>query len=48
MPLLSQDLPLAKRQKKISNILVDLSSRDRQIRNISQSIKFSVWELIKD
>ena len=48
MPLLPQDLPLAKRQKKISNVLVDLSSRDRQIRNISQSIKFSVWELIKN
>jgi len=48
MPLLPQDLPLAKRQKKISNALVELSSRDKQIRNISQSIKYSIWELIKD
>jgi len=48
MPLLPQDLPLAKRQKKISNALVELSSKDKQIKNVSQSIKYSVWELIKD
>jgi ATP-dependent DNA helicase RecG len=45
MPLLPQDLPVKKRQKKISNILVELSSKDKKIKNISQSIKFSVWQL---
>jgi ATP-dependent DNA helicase RecG len=48
MPLLPQDLPIAKRQKKISNVLVELSSKDKKIKNISQSIKYSVWELCKD
>ncbi|GHT20071.1 hypothetical protein FACS189429_8180 [Bacteroidia bacterium] len=45
MPFLPQDLPVEKKQKKISNVLVELSSKDKKIRNISQSIKFSVWEL---
>ncbi|GHT30020.1 hypothetical protein AGMMS49574_08430 [Bacteroidia bacterium] len=45
MPFLPQDLPVEKKQKKISNVLVGLSSKDKKIRNISQSIKFSVWEL---
>ena len=48
MPLLSQDLPLAKRQKKISNILVGLSSKDKRITNISKSIKYSIWKLVKN
>ncbi|GHU60504.1 hypothetical protein FACS1894121_0700 [Bacteroidia bacterium] len=46
MPLLPQDLPIEKRQKKISNILVELSSKEQKIQNISPSIKFSVWKLI--
>ncbi|MDR3340177.1 MAG: transcriptional regulator [Candidatus Symbiothrix sp.] len=47
MPTLSTEEPMEKRQKKISNILVEMSSKDKIIRNISQSVKFSVWELIK-
>jgi ATP-dependent DNA helicase RecG len=45
MPTLPYNLTMEKKQKKISNILVELSSKDKKIRNISQSVKFSVWEL---
>ena len=45
MPLLPLDLPFEKRQKKISNVLVELSSKDKKIKNVSPSIKYSVWEL---
>ena len=45
MPTLSPDLPVEKRQKKISNIIVELSSKDRKIVNISKSIKSPVWVL---
>ena len=48
MPFLPQDLPVEKRQKKISNVLVELSSKDKKIKNISQSIKFSIWQLNTD
>ena len=48
MPFLPQELPTAKRQKKISNVLVELSTKDQKIKNISQSIKYSVWKLSKD
>jgi ATP-dependent DNA helicase RecG len=45
MPLLPADLPVEKRQKKISNVLVELSTKDKKIKNVSSSIKYSVWEL---
>ena len=45
MPTLSPEIPLAKRQKKISNILLKLSTADGKIKNISSSVKYSVWEL---
>jgi len=48
MPFLPQNLSLTKRQKKISNVLVELSTKDKKIKNISQSIKYSVWKLNKD
>jgi ATP-dependent DNA helicase RecG len=48
MPFLPQNLPVEKRQKKISNVLVELSSKDKKIKNISQSVKFSVWQLNTD
>jgi ATP-dependent DNA helicase RecG len=47
MPTLSLDEPIEKRQKKISNILVRLSSKDLKIRNISSASKFAVWVLRK-
>jgi ATP-dependent DNA helicase RecG len=46
MPTLSPEIPLAKRQKKISNILLKLSTTDGKINNISSSVKYSVWELV--
>ena len=48
MPTLSLDEPIAKRQKKISNILVELSSKDLKIKNISNSPKYAVWAMRKD
>jgi ATP-dependent DNA helicase RecG len=48
MPTLSFDEPIEKRQKKISNILLKLSSKDLKIKNISKSPKYAVWVLRKD
>jgi len=45
MPLLPKDLSLEKRQKKISNMLVELSTKDKKINNVSSSIKYPIWEL---
>jgi ATP-dependent DNA helicase RecG len=45
MPTLSPDIPMEKRQKKISNIIVEISTKDRKIVNISKSIKSPVWAL---
>ena len=47
MPTLSPDIPVEKRQKKISNIIVELSTKDRKIINISKSIKSPLWVLSK-
>ena len=47
MPTLSPDIPVEKRQKKISNIIVELSTKDRKIINISKSIKSPLWALSK-
>jgi ATP-dependent DNA helicase RecG len=46
MPLLPQNLPVEKRQKKISNLITDLSHKERKIKNISASDKYSEWTLI--
>ena len=43
LPLLSKDLPLEKRQKKISNLILDLSNREGIIKNSSSSDKFAIW-----
>jgi len=48
MPTLSHDEPIERRQKKISNILVELSSKDLKIKKISKSPKYPVWVLRKD
>ena len=48
MPTLSLDEPIEKRQKKISNILVKLSSKDLKIKNISKSPKYAIWVLRED
>ena len=47
MPLLPQDWTIAQQRKKISNVLTDLSGRDKKIKNISQSDKFSVYKNMK-
>ena len=46
MPTLSPDIPVEKRQRKISNITTKLASNDKQIKNISNSTKASVWVLV--
>jgi hypothetical protein len=45
MPTLSPDILVEKRQKKVSNIIVEISTKDRKIVNISKSIKSPVWVL---
>jgi ATP-dependent DNA helicase RecG len=45
MPLLPQDLPVAKRQKKVSNLITELSHKERKIKNISSSDKYAEWTL---
>jgi len=45
MPLLPSDLPVEKRQKKISNLISDLSNREGIIKNSSSSDKFAVWTI---
>jgi hypothetical protein len=47
MPTLSPDIPIEKRQKKISNIIVEISTKDKKIVNISKSIKSPVWTLVE-
>jgi len=46
MPTLSPDIPIEKRQRKISNITAKLASNDKQIKNISNSTKASIWVLV--
>ena len=46
MPTLSPDIPIEKRQRKISNITAKLAYNDNQIKNISNSTKASVWVLV--
>ncbi|MCL2434753.1 MAG: hypothetical protein FWD09_01280, partial [Lentimicrobiaceae bacterium] len=45
MPTLPFGMPMDKKQKKISNILVKMSSKDFIIKNISQTPKYPVWKL---
>jgi ATP-dependent DNA helicase RecG len=45
MPTLSPDIPVEKRQRKISNITAKLAYNDKRIKNISNSTKSSVWVL---
>jgi ATP-dependent DNA helicase RecG len=47
MPTMSPDEPMEKRQKKISNIIVEISTKDKKIVNISKSIKSPVWTLVE-
>ena len=48
IPTLSPDLPMVRKQKKISNIIAVLSSKEGSIKNTSQSAKFPVWQLTDD
>ncbi|MCL2326919.1 MAG: putative DNA binding domain-containing protein [Bacteroidetes bacterium] len=45
LPLLPQGLPAAKQQKKISNLITELSQKERKIKNISTSDKYAEWTL---
>jgi len=48
MPTLLPDLPMVKKQKKISNIINRLSSKEGQIKNTSQSVRLPIWQLADD
>jgi ATP-dependent DNA helicase RecG len=45
IPLLPENLSLEKRQKKISNIITELSYKEGKIKNVSLSTKTPVWKL---
>lgn len=45
MPTLPFDMPMDKKQKKISNILVKMSSKDFIIKNTSPTPKYPIWKL---
>jgi ATP-dependent DNA helicase RecG len=45
MPTMSPDIPIEKRQKKIANIVTKLSTRERLIKNSTNSDKYPVWIL---
>jgi hypothetical protein len=47
MPLLSKDLSLPKREKKLSNLISELSSKEHKIRNVSASAKYAEWKLME-
>ena len=47
MPNLSPEIPLAKRQKKIANIITKLSFQEKAIINSSDTDKYPVWILTK-
>jgi ATP-dependent DNA helicase RecG len=48
MPLMSDDLNLEKKKKKLTNMLYKFSKEDGGIHNTSDSTKYSVWVLVKD
>jgi ATP-dependent DNA helicase RecG len=48
MPTLPEEEPVDKKQKKISNIITKLAHKDKKIRNVSQSVKYPLWELVDD
>ena len=48
MPLLVEEETIEKKQKKISNIISKLAYTDKQIENISKSVKYPVWQLLND
>jgi ATP-dependent DNA helicase RecG len=46
VPLLPRDLSMTKRQKKISNLITELSYKEGKIKNVSSSDKYSEWTLM--
>jgi ATP-dependent DNA helicase RecG len=47
LPLLPKDLSMLKKQKKISNLITELSYQEMKIKNVSSSKKFAVWQISK-
>ena len=47
MPTMSPDIPLEKRQRKITNIVSKLSRQEKIIENTSNTDKYPVWKLVK-
>ena len=46
-PLLPTDLTEAKKTKKISNLITELSFQEARIKNVSSSKKFAVWQIVR-
>jgi ATP-dependent DNA helicase RecG len=47
LPLLPKELTVSKKQKKISNLISELSFQEARITNISTSKKFPVWQIAR-
>jgi len=48
MPTLSPDEPIEKRQKKIANLITKLSTKEKIIKNSSETDKYPVWKISID
>jgi hypothetical protein len=48
IPLLADDEPVEKKQKKVSNIISKLACTDKEIINTSKSVRYPVWKLIEN
>ena len=48
MPTLSPDIPIEKRQRKITNIIARLSKQEKVIKNTSNTDKYPVWKFVGD
>jgi hypothetical protein len=46
MPTMSPDIPIEKRQRKITNIVAKLSKQEKIIENTSNTDKYPVWKLV--
>jgi hypothetical protein len=46
MPTMSPDIPIDKRQRKITNIVAKLSKQEKIIENTSNSDKYPIWKLV--
>jgi len=45
IPLLSENETEDKKQKRVANIISKLAYTDKQIENVSKSVRYPVWKL---